>query len=182
MAANLEKVRTLVKSIDRAETLAGAKYGAGLAFAELPGSRLGFFEPTELAVLSAGLGQLIADTLEAAHLDAIAADQREAAAGTLLLAARLSIEIDEQTGTEHPPLSDFIATAQHIAAGTFAAELREAVREMALKAARESQAGSPVGLPAGERLAEAAQLSEMGDAVIRFPVHKSKNNESEVPA
>ena len=75
--------------------------------------------------------------------DAIPEDEREAAAGSLLVAAALALDIDEAEGNEHPPLEVFELTAGQIADGTFADEITEALAQeqqaAGFAAAREAQ-------------------------------------------
>lgn len=93
-------------------------------------SRFGAFTPAEKMILSATLGGYLTDTLALARVEGgIPADQREDAAGSLLIAAAMKIDVDTLLGEPTPPLEVFELTATQIAAGTFASEFAKAVAE-----------------------------------------------------
>lgn len=127
-----------------------------------PSDRLAPFTTAELTIVGAGLGATIADTLDAALRDEIAADNRQAAGRTLLLAASLSLEIDDHLGEPHPPLSYFAATAQMIADGSYAEEMRGV-----LLAALAEDEGSMAALEGMEAAAGESNVIHLPSSVDR---------------
>lgn len=77
------------------------------------------FTDAELAILQAGAAEVMEDIIVAARRAPLPADVRRDAAGTMLIAARMSFEIDDHFGAEHPALEVFAETSTQIAAGTY---------------------------------------------------------------
>lgn len=84
----------------------------------------GFTAP-ELTVIKESVRQFADSILIQAAADEIPADYRNDAALTLLGAANLCTEIDEQLGNPHPPFEVFATAAGLISQGKYAGMLAE---------------------------------------------------------
>lgn len=88
------------------------------------------FDGGEKQILAACLDGYVQEIIAMASTEgAIPESERAGAAGSMLAAASLMFELDDAAGRDHPPLDVFAMTAQQIADGTFAEELKRALRE-----------------------------------------------------
>lgn len=91
-----------------------------------PGRWAGFTDG-ERELIRHGLRENIAQICADAAQDTIPKADLRGAAGTLLLAQRMDLELDEAEGLEHPSLD--VATIELIASGEYAAAVREMLAE-----------------------------------------------------
>ena len=94
---------------------------------DLNPARWAAFTDGERELVRHGVRDSIARILTDAAQDEIAQPDLRAAAGTLLLAQRIDLELDEAEGVDHPPLD--MATIETIAAGQYSALVRDLLAE-----------------------------------------------------